>query len=192
MDENVLLQRLRWRVAIGVPIDWIWRRFDDGTINSCSWHDIEGQRAIRERRYEPQVPRSPVPTAAITRFEERTGTAFPLLLRRLYTEVADGGFGPGYGLFPLDPPSEHPRADSVTYLYDKHLGYRRDSYLQGCDEPLIPIADHGCAITSYATPSGVVWEHDPNTDIERAVPTNKSLHAWLTGWLGPAPTGQRS
>jgi hypothetical protein len=34
--------------------------------------------------------------------ESTLGSLIPSLLRRIYEEVADGGFGPGCGLFPVE------------------------------------------------------------------------------------------
>lgn len=39
--------------------------------------------------------------AGLSRAETALGFALPALVRRLYLEIADGGFGPGYGLMPL-------------------------------------------------------------------------------------------
>ena len=44
---------------------------------------------------------SPLSEAAIAAAEDQLGFALPPLLRRLYAEVADGGFGPGGGILKL-------------------------------------------------------------------------------------------
>jgi hypothetical protein len=43
-------------------------------------------------------PHPPTTAAQVDTAEEALGFAIPPILRRLYTEVANGGFGPGYGL----------------------------------------------------------------------------------------------
>lgn len=44
---------------------------------------------------------APARAAQVAEAEALLGFAIPPLLARLYTEVANGGFGPGYELFPL-------------------------------------------------------------------------------------------
>src|SRR5262245_41797485 len=46
-------------------------------------------------------PLIPVRREAVEAAEREFGYPFPALLRRLYLEVGNGGFGPGYGLFRL-------------------------------------------------------------------------------------------
>jgi hypothetical protein len=44
----------------------------------------------------------PAPPLLLEATEARLGFRLPPLLRELYTEVANGGFGPGYGIFGLE------------------------------------------------------------------------------------------
>jgi hypothetical protein len=67
----------------------------------------------------------PVNRQAVTAAEDRLGFALPSLLARLWAEVANGGFGPGYGLFGLegghvDDASRQPLPD---LLYRCHRGF---------------------------------------------------------------------
>ena len=48
-----------------------------------------------------EIPRSPVSRDKFEQFETKIGAKFPLFLRLIYTEVANGGFGPAWGLNPL-------------------------------------------------------------------------------------------
>lgn len=43
----------------------------------------------------------PAAAAALERAERAIGHPFPPFLRRVYVEIADGGFGPGFGLHSL-------------------------------------------------------------------------------------------
>ena len=64
-------------------------------------------RRITAGGYVDEVPASrlaplrPAPPAAVAEAEELAGRSLPSLLRRLYLEVGNGGFGPGYGLLGL-------------------------------------------------------------------------------------------
>ena len=49
---------------------------------------------------ESELP-PPATPQELEEFEASLGFALPLTLRRAYAEVANGGFGPGYGLVPL-------------------------------------------------------------------------------------------
>ena len=49
----------------------------------------------------PSVLPAPATGATVARAEAALGVALPAVLRRVYTEVADGGFGPGAGILPL-------------------------------------------------------------------------------------------
>src|SRR5262249_39446208 len=44
---------------------------------------------------------APISEAALTGAEARLGFSLPVLLRRLYADIADGGFGPGGGIMKL-------------------------------------------------------------------------------------------
>lgn len=47
---------------------------------------------------DPLPPLAPASAEAVADAERRLGHRLPPLLRRLYREVANGGFGPGYGI----------------------------------------------------------------------------------------------
>src|SRR5260221_14743324 len=47
----------------------------------------------------PWITFPPASEAQMRKTEQQLGFALPPLLRLLYTHVANGGFGPGYGLF---------------------------------------------------------------------------------------------
>ena len=132
--------------------------------------------------------------------EKQLGFDLPPLLRRLYTEVGNGGFGPGCGLLPLILP---------------HIeGTVVDEYLQRRETPsqnelqslhfLLPIIDNDCGVficlllqeSGDASPPVVTYE--PNLSSEEStrrylaecpfvgkglIPMKKSLHAWLGDWL---------
>ncbi|MFJ5928041.1 SMI1/KNR4 family protein [Kitasatospora sp. NPDC092948] len=51
----------------------------------------------------PDQPFPPITTAEVEQVERELGYELPLLLRRIYTEIGDGGFGPEGGLASLTP-----------------------------------------------------------------------------------------
>jgi len=59
------------------------------------------RRVAAKAAAEHSPLRPPVPDAGVASAETSLGFRLHPLLRRLYAEVADGGFGPEYSLFPL-------------------------------------------------------------------------------------------
>jgi hypothetical protein len=72
------------------------RAHDPARATDC-WHGWRDERG-NEIQVVAEVP---VTREAIYDAEQALGFALPELLRRLYEEVGNGGFGPGYGLFGL-------------------------------------------------------------------------------------------
>ncbi len=104
--------------------------------------------------------------------EARLGFPLPRLLARVYTEVADGGFGPGYGLLSLASRESDERSLSSVYLE-----FRAGDWL----ERLLPLWDWGCAMWSCL---------DGRSDGGAIVTSNQgeftmthfTLHSWLHAW----------
>jgi hypothetical protein len=59
---------------------------------------------------------------ALARAEQNIGQRLPSFLRSVYSEVGDGGFGPGYGLLPLFPLGKEAHEDSVVVNRPGHPG----------------------------------------------------------------------
>ena len=143
--------------------------------------------ALRQRvtvRAGPRVDefdRSGRPAAAemdLVRTEAVLGFGLPPLLRRIYGEVAGGGFGPGNGLFPLHP--DRSGAWPEEGLVEVHTRLVVESQQPST---LLPLCDWGCAIWSCldcASSDGPIvtlsGEHPP-------VNTGHDLRSWLTAWL---------
>ena len=130
--------------------------------------------------------------AQLAAAEVAVGLPFPRLLRRLYTEVADGGFGPGYGLLALavggraDGEAPSVRAQLGAGLPNDEIGAgfpTREQSIETTglgilanpvrrwapigDEPttLLAVCHWGCGIYSLvdtATDDGRMWAFDPN------------------------------
>ena len=119
---------------------------------------------------------SPPPASAeeLAGAERRIGQAIPPFLRRLYLEVADGGFGPGHGVKGI---GRHPRArlyeDICDFLYAR--GPAPDSNLSG----FVEIYDWGCAVVSlvdFTDPGAPMWAIDNGF----LFPEDVSLREWIT------------
>ncbi|WP_269858605.1 SMI1/KNR4 family protein [Streptomyces sp. RPT161] len=95
---------------------------------------------------------------------------FPLhpLLDRLYREVADGGFGPGYGLFRLSALADDRSSETAGPLTAAYRD-RRAPNLRDRDwfwpEGVVPVLTWGCgmlACVDCRSPRGTVLLFEPN------------------------------
>ena len=152
----------------------------------------------------PPRPRPPVPPGEVEAVERALGFALPPLVRRLYAEVANGGYGPAYGINRLRPPAGID-LELESFLQDVgiegwHILYHTDrpgeeppSYFQYRPEPSIRFCEDGCNISLWvdcSTPDGPVFMDDPNRsfdDRECIIPVAGSVAAWLTTWLDEEP-----
>lgn len=127
------------------------------------------------------------PTAAaedVENAESILGFKLPTMLVRLYREVANGGFGPGYQLLPLTG-----EARSTVSDYREERATRRSGETHWPAE-VLPILDWGCgmyAAVDCRSPEGTVLLFEPN-GIDDAwhnawYVDAASLTTWLETWL---------
>lgn len=127
---------------------------------------------------------------AVAAAEAAMGLQLPPLLRRLYLEAGNGGFGPGYGILGISPDGHR---DDLDRTADQSLSRWED-----LPPGLLPICDWGCAVTSFidcSGPQGMMWGWDPSS----AAPQEVAIYAegltladWLIRWVDgtlrqPAP-----
>jgi hypothetical protein len=132
----------------------------------------------------PSVLPGPADEAWLAQVEARLGVPLPPALRRVYAEVADGGFGPGEGLLPL------------AHLADKYEELRSPGMMprgRAWPEGLLPLVsmDPGWDCVEAATGRVIAW--DPEDLSERSSEAvfarsfreiHPSVEAWLTDWVG--------
>ena len=110
----------------------------------------------------------PASVAAVAEAENVMGLALPPVLRRVYLEVADGGFGHGYGAQSM--PGGRPYGDwqNVVEAWQSLNSSPSISFPRW----LMPLTDWGCAIWSLVDcrdDFGYVWGFDPNGGPESAL-----------------------
>jgi hypothetical protein len=131
---------------------------------------------------------APATAAALDQVQSQLGVPLGGFLRRLYLEVADGGFGPGGGLL------------SAGELLAAHRELRSSPPSEAEDDewpghllPLVAMTDgQFCCLD---TSSGRVLESDHDEieledDVTYRLALREiapSLEAWLAGWLDAAP-----
>ncbi len=149
------------------------------------------QTAYRDPAGFPASAPSPVATGAgITADEQRLGFAIPPLLKRLYLEVGNGGWGPGYGLLGL---TGGMRDDTGRTAVEDYLlrtsGPDPDEPDWRWPEGLLPICHWGCAIYScvdcFQQHSPMIL-FDPNADkpslADAFFPEQLKFEEWIGLW----------
>jgi len=102
--------------------------------------------------------------ATVAEVEGKLGFGLPELLRRLYTEIADGGFGPGYGLVGIEGDRNSYLNRDLAQTYDSYLRESKTEFGAPWQPKLLPILTWGCGILSCidcADPSFPVYFLDP-------------------------------
>ncbi|MGI9412384.1 MAG: SMI1/KNR4 family protein [Hyphomicrobiales bacterium] len=136
---------------------------------------IAAVREIAERQPEPQTY-PPLSARDIPAVEAQIGFALPALLVRVYTEICDGGFGPGFGMEDLR---------DAARIY---VRYRDDPYAGDWKWPtgMLPLLHHGCGIydcVHCTRPETPMMQFEPNavSQAESFIPRANSLGEWLAG-----------
>ena len=123
----------------------------------------------------------PVSPATIARAESELGFALPPLIVRLYTEVANGGFGPGYGLLGLIDPCQD-GDQTVVSLYRENIAAHENPEVDHTwHNGLIMLCDWGCCIYTCVdcrSEQAQIVTHDPELTW-----THWTLESWLDDWV---------
>ena len=146
--------------------------------------DAAGGRASRLTLDDP-LP-LPVDRQTVIAAEDRLGFAFPSLLGRLWAEVANGGFGPGYGLFGLR--GGHVDDASRLPLPDLYLNaIEGPAWERFLGEPwparLVPICDWGCHHQSAIDCSTLEAKVIDLIDGYQRQPKGVSFARWMEDWV---------
>jgi len=89
---------------------------------------------------------SPANAADIDAAESALGFPFPPLLRRLYTEVGNGNWGPSYGLYGIPTGGAEPDVNDMVGFYLECTAPERAIELPAVEWPrgLVPLIGRGC------------------------------------------------
>lgn len=144
---------------------------------------IEAVRAKVSDRDLPG-PASPQDVAAV---EQAVGHPMPPLLKRLYLEVANGGFGHWEAVSLTE--TDHWFSDCADIHEACHAFLGPESPVPA---GLVPLMDRGCgmwAFIDFRTPDGWMWDWDPDYQCcprHTLLPLGQSLEQWLGDWLRDA------
>ena len=200
-DDDALIERLRSRAYdpalrtgdIRVPREWVVERYGEEHAGRCR-HQGRDRNGLRYLYYpagsaeavafHADSPHGPVipPAAALEldEVERLIGYPLPHLLRRMYAEVGDGGFGPG--------------ARGFASIGDGSFERTRREHLKaGTPATWLELTACGCSLywfTSLTEPGNPVfycdyemWDREegrsPDEHVRHVVP---SLREWLWVW----------
>jgi hypothetical protein len=155
--------------------------------------------AIRQRIAEPEKVRDagatdpfpPTSTAKMDAAEAALGFPIPPIIRRLYTEVANGRFGPGYGLVGVDGCGTDEGRNDIVALYHGQSSKHWNNRFPRWPVRILRIAYFGCAMYAAVDcrdPEYPVYLLEPNAseeDLRYAnclVPYGRGLNDWLYAW----------
>lgn len=151
--------------------------------------DPTGHAKARDLEHEmttaaPSILPAPAGEASIAAAEAALGVTLPPVLRRVYSEVADGGFGPGEGILPL---SEVVR--TYRELRDPGQMPRGRSW----PDAMLPLVELSPGWECVDATTGRVIEWDPEDLAEHSSEERfrrsfrerfPSVETWLGDWVG--------
>lgn len=202
MPDSDLIARLRRRAydparredKVYVPCEWIRQRYGDEAERKIfvrRWDSAElaagapeAVEYLKDVPHEPPYP--PVTVPELLEAERQMGRRLPDLLRRLYTEVANGGFGPTSGILGITPSGQLACNDNTAV--EEYVAHPE------LNDPLgFPLVYNGCNVWCYVSltqPDNPVYVFDwdgwdwPERDspISAADQTWPSLAMWLGQW----------
>ncbi|MFH8739152.1 SMI1/KNR4 family protein [Streptomyces sp. NPDC017964] len=158
-------------------------------VEDLSVTDDELILAVREQMASRDLP-EPALADDVRAVEQMVGHPMPQLLRRLYLEVANGGFGPWDVVSLTDTGDWFSDCADITEAYRDFADPEK-----GLPPGIVALMDRGCAmwaLIDFRTADGQMWDWDTNLCCtEHALaPLGQSLAEWLTDWLnGTMPDG---
>ncbi|WP_033823893.1 hypothetical protein [Kitasatospora sp. MBT63] len=170
-------------------------------MTAPAWTDDEIVAEIREIARADRLP-PPAPAEAADAFEALTGFPMAPLLRRIYCEAANGGFGPGGGGGPgyrrveggvvslTASKRRFSNESSLLHLYREWTS-QPSAEQQYYPRHVLPLVTLGGVIwwcIDLSSPQGSMWGADENAcDHHWLAPQNLTLAQWLTDWLRGDP-----
>ncbi|MEU8489031.1 SMI1/KNR4 family protein [Streptomyces sp. NPDC048641] len=151
--------------------------------------DDELIAAVRTYAADQDLPGPALP-ADIAAFEHIAGHTMPHLLKRIYLEASNGGFGPWEVVSLTDTGDWFSDCEDIAMAYREFAEPER-----GLPPGLVPLMDRCCAMRAlidFTTADGQMWESDPNLCCKEhaLAPLGQSLAEWLADSLhGAIPDG---
>lgn len=135
---------------------------------------------------------SPLSLEKIAEAESKLGFRLPSILRRIYTEIANGGFGESYGFLGLLGGIVNEDGEDAVSLYLTNLQSDPDDQHWNWPTGLLPIVHLGCAryhcIQCNDPNAPIIWfepnPHEPDETWDNSfISFCPSLTTYLWAWL---------
>ncbi|MBC8101961.1 MAG: SMI1/KNR4 family protein [Cytophagales bacterium] len=157
-------------------------------------------RQIKQRIHDPEAATDmgglqevhpPTTPEKIAAAEATLGFSLPPLLKRLYVEVANGGFGPGYGIAGLDGCGADEGNSDLLALYQARFSEEWRTEFPDWPPRTLSLAYLGCAmyvVADCSTPHTAMFLFEPNVSEEELgyknclMPFGCGLEDWLYAW----------
>ena len=147
--------------------------------------DVSGEDWNPPRPFHP-----PADEQALAVAEDELGFSLPHVVKQVYTSVANGGFGPGYGLIGIGGGALDDQGYDVVKAYRLYRQEDPDDPRWYWPTSLLPVCHWGCAIYSCidcTDDEARVVRFDPNAidgDWSRAYASEgHTFSSWLQAWL---------
>lgn len=136
--------------------------------------------------------RPPCSPETIAKAEADLGFCLPHVLREVYTGVANGGFGPGYGIMGVHGGFTDDMGATAVSLYQSYREADREDPSWAWPFGWLPICHWGCVVYTVVdcarSPNRVLFvgvgDREEGQPIEEvAVESRPSLTEWLDAWL---------
>jgi hypothetical protein len=149
-----------------------------------------------------EAARPPASPEEVAAAEASLGFRLPPLLRRLYLEVANGGFGPANGLEGV-PSLSHECGADIVVLYKAYARGDPEEPRLRWPYGLVPLVDLGCNIIECVSciapphpilrldPDRIDWDR-PEPIAESLLPVAPSFEGYLEAWLTDENTAAQS
>jgi len=145
-----------------------------------------------QHRWESTFSCAPATEEQLRVTEQALGYPLPPLLKNLYMQIANGGFGPGYGL--RGALGGYSTGETIVEYYVS-LGSIPSNYKEyektfefsseAWPSSLLPLCPMGCGVEICLSSTGMVYRvgpaHEDLNYIAHAV--FPSLESWLENWL---------
>ena len=137
-------------------------------------------------------PFPPLSEAEVLKAESELGFSLPETIRHIYREVANGGFGPAYGLLGLTGGMLNEDACDSLRQYKFYATADPDDPHWHWPHGLLPVGHLGCAMylcVDCTEPVGpIVWfEPNPHENglpwDDSFIPFAETTTEWLSAWL---------